>query len=82
MVGSIDALVADSNLAVDSSPAVVEVAVDSSLVGVVVDSSLAVVEVVGVVEVVAVVALVDSMAYELALLDVEEMLLFQLQETP
>ena len=79
MVGSIDALVADSNLAVDSSPAVVEFAVDSSLVGVVVDSSLAVVEVVGVV---AVVALVDSMAYELALLDVEEMLLFQLQETP
>ena len=78
MLGSIDALVADSSLAVAVGSSLA-VAVGSSPA---VDSSPAVAGVVEQVAEVVVVALVDSMVCGLASLDVEAMLLFQLLETP
>ena len=80
VLGSIDALVADSSLAVAVGSSLA-VAVGSSP-AVVVGSSPAVAGVVEQVAEVVVVALVDSMVYGLAPLDVEAMLLFQLLETP
>ena len=80
MLGSIDALVADSSLAVAVGSSLA-VAVGSSP-AVVVGSSPAVAGVVEQVAEVVVVALVDSMVCGLASLDEEAMLLFQLLETP